>query len=184
MRHFNLDLEECRVTRVGAARIDAGAFGKGAALDQAAAVLSGHRWMVDLGGQVSVGRHHTDGSGWPVAIADPRRRDRTALNLLLREGSLATSGGSERDLTVAGQRVGHIIDPRSGSPAEFTGSVSVWHQSALVADVLSTAMFVMGPDEGLRWAEAAGIAACFLESSEVGDTRVRMTTSFTALVVS
>jgi thiamine biosynthesis lipoprotein len=183
MRHFDLDLAQCRVTRIGAARIDAGAFGKGVALDRAAAVLSGRRWMIDLGGQVSVGRQYVDGLGWPVAVADPLRRDRPALNLLLREGSLATSGGSERDLMVAGQRVGHIIDPRSGSPADFTGSVSVWHQSALVADVLSTAMFVMGPDEGLRWAEAAGIAACFLESSVAGEIRVRMTSSFGALVV-
>ncbi len=44
----------------------------------------------------------------------------------------------------------------------FDGSVTVWHRRALVADILSTALFVMGPDEGLRWAEARGIAACYL----------------------
>ena len=183
MKHFDLNVETCTVTRAGEARIDAGAFGKGAALDEAALRLSGLRWMIDLGGQVSVGGRHGDGAGWPVAVADPRHRDQAALDLLMPEGSLATSGGSERDLLVAGQRVGHIIDPRSGLPAAFDGSVSVWHRSALVADVLSTALFVMGPDEGLRWAEARGLAVCFLESSAVAELRVRMTPSFAALVV-
>ena len=44
----------------------------------------------------------------------------------------------------------------------FAGSVVVWHADGLAADVLSTALYVMGPDEGLPWAEAGGVAACYL----------------------
>jgi thiamine biosynthesis lipoprotein len=77
-------------------------------------------------------------------------------------GSLSTSGGSERDRRVQGQRIGHIIDPRTGRPSTFDGSVVVWSERGLAADIISTALYVMGPDEGLRWAEPRRIAACFL----------------------
>ena len=92
-------------------------------------------------------------------------------------GSLSTSAGSERDLVVNGERVGHVLDPRTGRPAAFDGSVSVWHERGMTADVLSTALYVMGPEEGLRWAEARDIAVCFL-IPERGTLRVEMTRAF------
>ena len=60
-----------------------------------------------------------------------------------------------------------------GRPAEFQGSVVVWHDRALVADILSTALFVMGPKTGLAWAEEHGIAVAFLipKDGEVEITR-------------
>jgi thiamine biosynthesis lipoprotein ApbE len=61
--------------------------------------------------------------------------------------------------------------------------VTAWHQRGLVADALSTALYVMGPVEGLRWAEAEGLSACFL-IAEDDTVRVSMTTSFAALVAS
>ncbi|MFQ5741684.1 MAG: FAD:protein FMN transferase [Acidobacteriota bacterium] len=104
--------------------------------------------------------------GWKVTLADPRYRHRPLLELSLTSGSLATSGGSEKDLVVDGSRLGHILDPRTGRPAPFTGSVTVWHERALMADILSTALYVMGPVKGLAWARKEGIAACYLVPSE------------------
>ena len=96
-------------------------------------------------------------------------------------GSLSTSAGSERDLVVNGERVGHIFDPRTGRPATFNGSVTVWHERGLAADALSTALYVMGPEEGLRWARRQGIAACYL-IPERGTLRVETTRAFRELV--
>lgn len=156
------DAGRCTMTRLADATIDVGAFGKGEALDRAAAMLQSQPWMIDLGGQVSVGGPTRAQDSWRVAIADPRRRDRPVIEVPLTSGSLSTSAGSERDLVVNGSRVGHILDPRTGRPAEFEGSVSVWHERGLAADALSTALYVMGPDDGLRWAAARDVAALYL----------------------
>ena len=161
--HFDFDAIECRVTRKVDASLDAGAFGKGAGLrrlqrDYGSGFAS---WLVDLGGQVAVSERPV-GAAWSVAIAHPDRRDEVALEILLVGGSLATSGGSERSVVVGGQGVSHILDPRTGRPVNHRGSVSVWHRDPLVADVLSTALYVMGFEEGLRYAEANELAVLFL----------------------
>ena len=160
--HF--DRRQCTVTREAGAAIDVGGFGKGEALDRAERALADEAapWLIDLGGQVMVRGAPPATRAWTVPIAHPRDRERPVATITLPSGSLATSGGSERDAYVSGRRVGHIIDPRTGRPATFTGSVIVWHARGLVADVLSTALYVMGPDEGVRWAERHGTAACFL----------------------
>jgi thiamine biosynthesis lipoprotein len=178
--HLEVQLSPCRVTRLRDVILDAGAFGKGAALDRVAEVEHDHgtrAWMIDLGGQVAVGGR--DGDPWPVALAHPRQRSEVALDLRLRAGSLATSGGSVRDVEVEGRAIGHILDPRNGQPVSRAESVTVWHPRALVADVLSTALYVMGVDEGLAWAEARELAACFLVPDPAGSSvTIRATRTF------
>jgi thiamine biosynthesis lipoprotein len=181
-RHLDVDPHRCTVVRRRNVRIDSGAFGKGEALDRAARALGQRSWMIDLGGQVSVRGTTPNGAGWPVAIANPEQRNRTALEITLQSGSLSTSGGSERDHNVAGRRIGHIVDPRTGVPAAFPGSVSVWHESGFVADVLSTALFVMGPDAGIQWAEERGFAACYLQLDAAGRVTSTMTAAFRLLL--
>ena len=172
---LTFDSAQCTATRLSDVAIDAGAFGKGEALDRAAAVMGRDPWMIDLGGQVSAGG--ITGDGWPVAIAHPRNRTSPHTQVTLRHGSLSTSGGSERDVTVGGTRVGHIFDPRTGRPAPFAGSVTVWHERGLVADILSTALYVMGPEDGLRWAAANQVAALYL-IPEGSSVQTRMTAAF------
>lgn len=134
--------------------------------------------MIDLGGQIAVG----GGSSWTVALSHPRRRDLEVARLVMESGSLATSGGSEHDVVVDGQRLGHIVDPRTGETVVSDVSVVVWHSEALVADILSTALYVMGPREGFEWAQQRGIAAAFLnpENGEGEAVGIRATTSFLA----
>ncbi len=132
------------------AGIEEGAWGKGYALDRAAERLGGDAGaLIDLGGQVLARGQDDAGRDWSVAIADPRRRDRPVLALRLSNASASTSGDSERRRVVAGRRIGHVLDPRTGEPAEDFGSVTVIAPSALDADILSTAFFVLGPDAGL-----------------------------------
>lgn len=163
-QRLRFDSARCSIELPEGVSIDVGAWGKGEGLDRARAALGAAAapWLIDLGGQVAAHGSPPDGGGWPVAIAHPLRRSEPLLEVRMTSGSLSTSAGSERDLHVDGRRIGHILDPRTGYPARFTGSVSVWHEQALVADMLSTALFVMGPDGGLRWADARGIAACYL----------------------
>ena len=168
--HFRFDSETCRVTRTAAATLDAGAFGKGEALRRLVAGSSrGHPWMVDFGGQIAVGGKAA-AEGWPVAVAHPARRHQAALALTLATGSLATSGASERSRVVDGRPVAHILDPRTGQPVHRPESVTVWHENPLAADVLSTALYVMGADEGLNYAGRHGIAALFLIPDPDRDT--------------
>ncbi len=142
------------LTRLDAsAGIEEGAWGKGYALDRAAETLGGAGALIDLGGQVLARGKDDAGRDWSVAIADPRRRDRPVLALRLANASASTSGDSERRRVVAGRRIGHVLDPRSGEPAEDFGSVTVIAPSALEADILSTAFFVLGPDAGLALSE-------------------------------
>jgi thiamine biosynthesis lipoprotein len=121
--------------------IEEGGFGKGVALRSAARAAreAGARCVVlDFGGQ------------W-IDIADPIHRDVGLARLEIAGGSVATSGNSERGLMVDGFRRGHILDPRSGQPAEDWGTVTVVVEDPVTADCLSTALFVMGPQRGIEW---------------------------------
>lgn len=173
----------CSLTRLGDIALDAGAFGKGEALDR---VREGERgsdaaWMVDLGGQVAVSGTPRRGA-WTVELAHPRERRRGVAALELRSGSLSTSGGSERDRERPGaDPAGHILDPRTGQTVRRSLSVVVWQEEALAADALSTALYVMGPSEGLRWAGERGLAAAFLlPRGESGEVEFRTTAAFRA----
>ncbi len=131
--------------------LDTGAFGKGVALREAAsaALEAGAECItLNFGGQVMrAGRC----GGIVVSVADPRDRWSEVAAIPLVVGSLATSGNSERGVSVGTDRIGHIIDPRTGRPSSFGGSVTVLAEDPLAADCLSTALFVMGPEAGSIW---------------------------------
>lgn len=172
-----IDPGTCAAVRLADVRLDAGAFGKGEALDRVASSDEGRKtsWMIDMGGQIMVHQAPQTDTSWSVDLVHPSERGRPVTTLTLSSGSLATSGGSEHDLwTPDGDRIGHIVDPRSGKTVSRAETVVVWNSRALVADVLSTALYVMGPADGLRWAEAHGIAACFLVPD--GDTAALLPT--------
>jgi FAD:protein FMN transferase len=150
--NFRLDqVGETAIRLSPAAGIDEGAWGKGYALDRAmtaAAAGGAAEILLDLGGQILARGRST------VLIADPKHRERAAVSMVLENSSLSTSGNSERGKTVAGRRIGHLLDPRTGRPAPDFGSASVLAPSGLVADVLSTAFFVLGPRRGLELSES------------------------------
>lgn len=139
-------------------RFEEGAFGKGYALDRMLQKIRGDV-VINFGGQLAVrGRD-------AVVIADPEDRRRPLVSRTIENESLSTSSGSERAFTIEGHRFTHLIDPRNGRALPPRGSVSVIHGSALIADILSTALYVMGPEEGLRWAREHGVDAIFITES-------------------
>jgi thiamine biosynthesis lipoprotein ApbE len=153
------------VRRAANLRVEEGGFGKGIALDAALAALvdSGARGAtIDLGGQVAV---YGANESYDFGVAHPRERGRPILTVTIDSGSLATSGNSERGLVVDGDSIGHVLDPRTGAPATDFGSLTVWAADALTADCLSTALYVLGPDAALAWADAhPGVEVLVLES--------------------
>lgn len=166
--HVVVDSRRCLASRFADVTVDAGGFGKGAALDRVRIAEDGQpgAWLIDFGGQVAVSSVSAEG-GWPVAVAHPEFRDVPVAELHLIEGSIATTGGSERDVFIdTDTRIGHVIDPRTGMTVSRSSSVTVWHEDALAADILSTALYVMGWDVGLEWAEKRNVAACFVIPSD------------------
>jgi thiamine biosynthesis lipoprotein len=133
------------------AALEEGGFLKGYGLDRMTVVLRKagvQAAVLNFGGQILVfGRPHR------AAIADAQDRHRTRAEVRVSDASLSTSGTSEHGR--------HILDPSTGQRSEAWGSVSVIAPDGLTADILSTALFVMGPERGLRWANAHHVAALF-----------------------
>ncbi|MBD3366827.1 MAG: FAD:protein FMN transferase [Candidatus Eisenbacteria bacterium] len=128
---------------------------KGYAVDRAVEVLREagiEAAIVDAGGDVGFLGRSPNGPAWRVGVKHPRRDGLIGV-LAVDGGSVATSGDYQRYVDVDGVRYHHLIDPATGYPARDLASVTVWARSALDADALATAVFVMGPDDGLALAE-------------------------------
>lgn len=151
-------------------QINLGAIGKGYALDRVAELLAsqGVGDFLLHGGHSSVlarGNHGglPAGTGWLVGVRHPLRTERRLGELKVADQALATSGSGTQFFEHGGRRYGHILDPRSGWPAEGVLSSTVLAPSAALADALSTAFYVLGP--------AAAAAYCG-QHAEVGSLLV------------
>jgi len=137
-------------------RIGLGGIAKGYALDRAAEVLRTHGvrdFLISAGGQVYAAGQR-GGRPWRVGIRDPRGpRDDYFAIVQITNLSVSTSGDYERYFILEGVRYHHILDPRTGWPARGLRSVSVISPDATLADALSTALMILGPQRGLKLAE-------------------------------
>jgi FAD:protein FMN transferase len=139
--------------------LDLGGMGKEYAVDRVAQMLaeagvSGA--LVDFGADVRVVGLPADGRpGWHIGLDDPKQPGRCWRGLGLREGAVATSGDYIRRFEVNGRRYGHILDIRTGQPVDNgCRAVSVLAPTCTIAGMLSTAAFVLGPEEGMSLLEA------------------------------
>ena len=160
---FKINPDQNKIVRLDpAAWIDAGGFGKGIALRLAADTLRGRgvSGVVDLGGQLVV----VGDASQQIDIPGPGKRTTSTHSVIVRNTSVATSGLSERAVVIDQKRLGHILDPRNGRPAIDWGVVTVVAEDPFIADVLSTALFVLGPEQGMQLAEGlAQIGVLFQE---------------------
>jgi FAD:protein FMN transferase len=136
--------------------IHLGGIGKGYAIDRGATILRrrGVRdFMIQSGGDIYVGGLK-DGRSWRLGIQDPRGpANHTFAELDLSDGTFSTSGDYERFFMKDGRRYHHILDPANGEPARGSRSVTIVANDALVADGLSTGVFIMGPEAGMALIE-------------------------------
>ncbi len=149
-------------------RIDVAGIAPGFAVDRIASRLQRLQVrdaMVELGGEVRAWGRNPDGVPWRVAVEAPLSGERRAYTVVPLDGQSVSTSGDYRDFRiVAGRRVSHTVDPRSGRPVEHRlASVTVVAASAMTADAYATAMMVLGPEEGWRFATRHGIAAMLLE---------------------
>ncbi len=142
------------------ARVNPGGIGKGYALDQAA----NHLWHYGIedfmihGGLSSVtarGNRHSANSdgGWKVSLKHPWRWEEHLGSIRLIDGALGTSGSGKQFFHFGGKRYSHIIDPRTGWPAQGMMSVTVLCPSAAISDILATALFVLGVEASREFLE-------------------------------
>ena len=121
---------------------------KGLAVDAAARELQPlSDFAIDAGGDLYLGGRNPDGLPWSIGIRHPRL-DTALIDLLqVSNQAVCTSGDYER---IAPNGAAHILDPRSGGSATISASVTVVASTALAADALATAAFVLGPARGLE----------------------------------
>ena len=138
------------------ARVHLGGIGKGFAVDTAAAILRDQGitdFLIQSGGDLYAGGRRGD-RPWRSGIRDPRGpADRMFAALSLEDETFSTSGDYERFFMKDGQRYHHILDPDEGAPARGCRSVTIVSRKAILADGLSTGVFVLGPEAGMALIE-------------------------------
>lgn len=142
--------------RTPGARVHLGGIGKGYAVDRAAALLRARglaNFLIQSGGDLYVAGRNGD-VPWKLGINDPGGpAGQSFATLELSDGTFSTSGDYERFFIKDGTRYHHLIDPDLGVPAAGSRSVTIVADSAMLADVLSTGVFIMGPAGGMALIE-------------------------------
>jgi thiamine biosynthesis lipoprotein len=152
MGHLRLDLASQTLWfDTPGVEINLGSIGKGYALDRGADILlreSVKAALLDAGRSsvLAIGYPAGEERGWLVGIVNPRCPQSQIARIWLRDRALATSAASFQFIEHNGRRLGHIIDPRTGWPAEGIDSATVLAPTAAEADALSTAFYIMGID--------------------------------------
>jgi thiamine biosynthesis lipoprotein len=160
--------------------VNLNSIGKGYALDRVAELLA-ERGVSDFllhGGRSSVlARGDAPGAaGWSIGLRHPLRPEQRLGEIVLRDEALATSGSGTQYFEHEGRRYGHVIDPRTGRPAEGVYTATVVAPTAAEADALSTAFYVMRPPEVERFCAARPDVSAVLVCPAESEGSVRLCT--------
>jgi FAD:protein FMN transferase len=151
------------------AKIGLGGIAKGYAVDRASKILLDAgltTFFVQAGGDLYTHGKKPDGSEWVTGIRDPRDPDKGYFAMLdVTDHAFSTAGDYERSYIVGGKRYHHIIDPHTGFPATACRSVTIWAPTALEADEIDDAVFIMGPSKGMKLVESLdGVGAVIVDA--------------------
>ena len=135
---------------------DLSAIAKGYGVDRLADFLDRlgcNNYMVDIGGEIKTGGRNPEGQYWKIGVAAPQEEFGVQKIIPLENKAVATSGDYRNYFEMDGKRYSHMIDPRTGRPITHQlASVTVIQNSCMSADALATAIDILGPDEGLKFA--------------------------------
>jgi len=137
-------------------RINLGGIGKGIAADYAHKILKTNgisSGIIAVAGDLHAIGKKPDGSKWTIGITHPREKDSTVAKVHLQDSAISTSGDYERFFMKNGVRYHHILSPETLYPSKGFQSVSVMARDSTTTDALSTAIFAMGPENGIRLIE-------------------------------
>ena len=155
----DLEIDEvagtARLRRPGMS-VNLGGIGKGYAVDRAVEILRAHgldTFLIQAGGDLYVGGR-PEGREWRLGIQDPRGQAGTPFAAMgLSDETFSTSGDYERSFISGDRRYHHILDPDLGEPATGSRSVTIVTARAVLADALSTGVFILGPEAGMELIE-------------------------------
>ena len=153
-RDIELDADRRTILLRRTLTLDLASVVKGLAIDLAARELAPfHDFVIDAGGDLYLSGANEKAEPWCVGIRHPRCDGELIASLRLTDCAVCTSGDYERH-SAAGH---HILDPATGASAQAAASVTVVAPTAMVADALATAAFVMGPEIAIPFLERMGV---------------------------
>ncbi|HSW61815.1 MAG TPA: FAD:protein FMN transferase [Dissulfurispiraceae bacterium] len=169
----NIVLDKSAVTvylKKSGAQMDLGGILKGYAADKATHILQKHGFLsgiVSVGGEVRAFGKKPDATPWIVGIQNPRQKgqsDEVIATIAVSDKALSTSGDYIRFFEKDGSRYHHLLNSRTGYPAEQCGSVTIVADDGVTADGFAK-VFILGPEKGLSIAKKAGFDALFIDCS-------------------
>lgn len=164
--------ESARSVRLERALVlDLGAVAKGLAIDMAVQELrSLANFVVDAGGDLYCGGHNAAEQPWTVGIRHPRESHALLTRVTLTDAALCTSGDYERRVADDDAGEHHVLDPITGASPRDVISASVIAPTAMVADALGTAAFVLGCTDGVALLKRHELRACLVDAQLVRHT--------------
>ena len=166
---LRINTEDCTASlRNHGNGLDLGGIGKGAGCDAAldcyrSAGIDGG--IIAVGGSVGVYGEKPDGTDWRISVRDPEGEESDGIGVIsLDKGCVSTSGSYEKTFTEDGVTYHHLLDAKTGYPAESgLVSVTVVHESGAISDALATACFVLGIEDSLPVLKELGASALFID---------------------
>ena len=137
---------------------------KGYIVDMASEILSKHHienYLINAGGDIRTMGSRQDGKPWTVAVQDPRKKQQYPDKIHMTDGAIATSGNYEVYFDRE-KMFHHIVNPLTGFSPNASTSVSVLAKTAMDADALSTSVFIMRPERGIRFVNSLPRCECLV----------------------
>ncbi|MGM0437174.1 MAG: FAD:protein FMN transferase [Bacillota bacterium] len=155
-------------------KIDLGAAAKGFIIDKAYEYLKDNNidnFFINAGGNIRVsGMNTVENRLWTIGIRKPRNNNQVYHDYIvgISRGAIATSGDYERYFIENDKRYSHLLDPKTGYPARELQSVTIYTSKAMSADILSTALFIMGWDKAQeKIKKSEDIAGLLIKDGEI-----------------